>query len=66
MEVVRAWSHGKYWMPFVTADHRHGIWHRYSHEVHWYDPGSEGLTWFHYGSCQELFPADFNLSEGEA
>lgn len=52
-EVVRKaleeWTHGGYWMAFVTDDHRHGNWHKTTGEVEW----DERV--FHYSSCQEMF-----------
>jgi len=52
--VKMAWSHGGYWMSFVTPDHRHGEWRRWSGEWHWdNDPMA------HYTTCREWWPDDF-------
>jgi hypothetical protein len=51
LDIVRAWSHGGYVMPFVTADHRHGTWDKKTSEWEW----ETDSTW-HYTSCGELFP----------
>lgn len=47
--VLRAWSHGGYWMAFVTPEHRHGWWHKRDGEVEWDDNPT------HYSSCSEMF-----------
>lgn len=56
--VVRAWSHGGYVMGFVTADHRHGWWHRRDGDWDW--DGEDEVI--HYSSCEKLFPG-FSLLE---
>ncbi|MEU9415137.1 hypothetical protein [Streptomyces sp. NPDC048272] len=53
LNVVRAWGHGKYVMPFVTADHRHGWWDKKTGKWAF---EAEGEV-VHYTSCSELFPA---------
>lgn len=50
--VLRGWSHGGYWLGFVTPDHRHGSWNTKSHEVTW------GAPVMHYTSCRETWPPD--------
>jgi hypothetical protein len=52
--VLRAWSHGGYWMAFVTPDHRHGSWHRRTTNVAWHGDGVR-----HYETCRETWPEDF-------
>lgn len=52
LPVLRGWSHGGYWLPFVTTDHRHGRWHRRTHELAWEDHP------MHYTSCAETWPDD--------
>lgn len=51
--VLRGWSHGGYWLGFVTPDHRHGMWNTVSHKVEW-GYGDIG----HYTSCRETWPHD--------
>lgn len=53
LDVVRAWAHGGYTMAFVTADHRHGYWHKTTGEWR-FAADDEALA--HYVSCRELFP----------
>lgn len=50
--VLRGWSHGGYWLGFVTPDHRHGSWNVKSREVEWAGPLDRPC----YGSCRELIP----------
>lgn len=50
LSIRRAWSWGGYRMEFVTADHRHGAWHRRTGEWCWIQSP------MHYTSCDEMFP----------
>jgi hypothetical protein len=68
--VVRGWSHGGYWLGFVTWDHHHGVYNTKSHQVVWdSEPGpmrpvpavrnlyTRGRL--HYTSCRELPPYQY-------
>lgn len=58
--VVRAVVNNGYnhaWWGFTTADHRHGVYDRYTEEVEWYVPRRNGCTTL----CRQLFPADWDL-----
>ncbi len=50
LNVIRAWSHGKYTMAFVTDDHRHGWWNKKNQA---WDLEDNPM---HYSSCDQLFP----------
>lgn len=52
--VLRGWSHGGYWLGFVTPDHRHGWWNVKSHEVEWVAADAPSYT--HYTSCLDTWP----------
>jgi hypothetical protein len=39
LDVVYAYGRGTKWHAFVTADHRHGVWHRREHTWCWIIPG---------------------------
>ena len=47
-DVVRGWSHGGYWLGFVTAGHRHGNYHTSTGEWEWDDDPSSCC----YSSCR--------------
>jgi hypothetical protein len=52
--VVRGWSHGGYWLGFVTWDHHHGVYNTKSREVVWWYSNTD-----HYTSCGELPPYQY-------
>lgn len=51
LEPVRGWSHGGYWLGFVTKDHVHYVVHTSSREWELSECPS-------YGSCAERWGAD--------
>lgn len=50
--VLRGWSHGGYWLSFVTPDHEHGVWHRRTGE---WTLEPDALC---YTSCAETWGAE--------
>lgn len=54
-ELLRGWSHGGYWLNFVTPDHRHGSYHTTTREIRWWLVGDFCC----YTTCRELPPIQY-------
>ena len=51
LPVIYGYGWGGYWHAFVTEDHRHGVWHRTSHQWEW-----NNMTTVCSTSCRTRFP----------